>query len=595
MGSESAMSSGIVLDQKWLAYFISGGTLYILGLSLFGIFISKRLSLKDSEIEDKANEIYRKNQELLKMNDHLEELVGERTAQLEKAHDEAINANRIKSQFLANMSHELRTPLNAIIGYSEMLMEEAEELDEPTFIGDLGKINKAGKQLLALINDILDISKIESGKMEVYFETFGLASMVQDVLATVKPLIAANGNQLETSAMEGEITTDVTKLRQILLNLLSNASKFTKNGTIVLHIYRQARGNKDGYCFSIKDTGIGMTALQVEKLFQPFTQADSSTTRKYGGTGLGLAISQRFCSILGGEIHVESELDSGSTFICWLPNDPAEQEMIIKPAPPLEHSKNTEEISQASILIIDDESSNQDLMRRYLAKEGWTLAFAESGQEELRLAKKLLPKVICLDILMPSMDGWSVLSALKSDPELENIPVVILSMTNHRQLGYALGASEILMKPVARDQLIVLMDKYISHRNDQSVLVIEDDNTTSEMMTKLLQKEGYTVTQASNGRFALESMALEIPQLILLDLMMPEMDGFQFIAELRKHEAWSDIPIVVLTAKSITSEDRLKLNSYVRGVIQKGAFDHKLLLVEIQRLIADASNQKETE
>jgi CheY-like chemotaxis protein len=340
----------------------------------------------------------------------------------------------------------------------------------------------------------------------------------------------------------------------------------------------------------VKDSGIGMTAEQVEKLFQPFTQADSSTTRNYGGTGLGLAISQRFCSIMGGDIYVESELGSGSTCTCWLPIAPPEQNMFMNP--PAANRKNVDEISQASILIIDDEPSNHELMRRYLAKEGWTMAFAESGQEGLKLAKKLHPEVICLDILMPSMDCWSVLSALKSDPELEDIPVVILSMTNDKQMGFTLGASEFLTKPVPRERLVVVMDKYISHRTDHTVLVIEDDATTSEMMAKLLQKEGYNVTQARNGRFALEFVAKEIPELILLDLMMPEMDGFQFVAELRKHEAWSAIPIVVVTAKTITSEDHMKLNGYVKGVIQKGSIDHKSLLKEIHRLITFAIDQK---
>jgi signal transduction histidine kinase/CheY-like chemotaxis protein len=591
LGDKLASSSGMVLEQKWLAYFISGGTLFTLGLSLLGIFISKRFSHKDSEILEKTNEIYIINQELRQINDHLEELVAERTAQLEKAHDEAIEANRVKSQFLANMSHELRTPLNAIIGYSEMLKEEAEELGEPTFVEDLGKISKSGNHLLALINDILDISKIEAGKMEMYFEACDLTGLLQDVVTTVKPLIEGNGNQLEIRSIEGEMITDVTKLRQILLNLLSNASKFTKDGTVYFDVYRQARDNKAGYCFRVKDTGIGMTPEQVKKLFQPFTQADSSTTRKYGGTGLGLAISQSFCSIMGGETSVESELGSGSTFTCWLPVSPEGEEIA---DPPVVYREEGE-ASQVSILLIDDEPFNKELMQRYLAKEGWTLAFAESGLEGLRLAKKLRPKVICLDILMPSMDGWSVLSALKSDPELQDIPVVIWSMTNDKSLGYTLGASEFLTKPVQRERLIGVMDKYVSNRTDHSVLVIEDDATTSELMAKLLKKEGYGVIQAGNGRIALECMAIEAPALILLDLMMPEMDGFQFVAELRKQDAWSEIPIVVVTAKTITSEDRLKLNGYVKSVIQKGMFDHKSLLAEIHQFIAVAANKKSQE
>ncbi|MEF3303523.1 response regulator [Paenibacillus sp. GYB003] len=583
---EHMPAGGMMLDQKWLAYFIAGGTLFTLGLSLFGIFISNRFSRKDSEIQAKTDEIFKMNEELKLLNDHLEELVKERTAQLEKAHDEAIKANMVKSQFLANMSHELRTPLNAIIGYSEMLVEEAEELGEPTFADDLKKISKAGNHLLALINDILDISKIEAGKMEMYPETCDLSALIQDVVTTVKPLVEGNGNRLELRTAEGEMTVDVTKLRQILINLLSNASKFTKDGVIRFEVGRESRGGVDGYSFKVQDTGIGMTAEQVDKLFQPFTQADSSTTRKYGGTGLGLAISHKFCSMMGGGIGVESELGLGSTFTCWVPGASPGQE---RAAPAAAQSRaQTEEPSRTSILLIDDEPFNFQLMRRYLDKEGWSLAFAGSGQEGLQMARQLRPKVICLDILMPSMDGWSVLSALKSDPELQNIPVVVWSMTSDKQLGYALGASEFLTKPVQRERLIDVMDKYISDRGEHAVLVIEDDETTSQMMTKLLEKEGYSVTRATNGLSALERMAEATPGLILLDLMMPEMDGFQFMEELRKRSDWLTIPVVVVTAKTITTEDRLKLDGHVKSIVQKGAYDHKSLLADIRRLIREA-------
>jgi PAS domain S-box-containing protein len=247
--------------------------------------------------------------------------LAERTKQLAKAHDEAIKANLTKSQFLANMSHELRTPLNAIIGYSEMLQEEAEELGESVFVEDLAKISKAGNHLLALINDILDISKIEAGKMELHLETYGLPDLVQDVTMTIRPLVEGKGNKLQTSCEEeGNIRTDVTKLRQILLNLLSNANKFTEGGLITFKVFKESRNHRGGYGFSVQDTGIGMTPEQLEKLFQPFTQADASTTRKYGGTGLGLAISQRFSHIMGGDIQVESLFGVGTTFVCWLPN-----------------------------------------------------------------------------------------------------------------------------------------------------------------------------------------------------------------------------------------------------------------------------------
>jgi signal transduction histidine kinase/CheY-like chemotaxis protein len=532
--------------------------------------------------EQKTREIYYINQELRRLNDNLEDLVAERTAELGRAHDEAIQANMIKSQFLANMSHELRTPLNAIIGYSEMLMEEAEEIGELVFVEDLGRINKSGKHLLELINDILDISKIEAGKMDMYFEPCDLTSLIHDVMTTVKPLVEANGNRVEIHNVEGEIISDVTKLRQILFNLLSNAAKFTKEGTVYIEVSYETRDDRPGCSFSVRDTGIGMTPEQIDKLFQPFTQADSSTTRRYGGTGLGLAISQRFCELMGGTISVRSELGQGSAFTCWLPLQASVQADSASPA---FLNKLPMELEQASILLIDDEPANQQLMRRYLAKEGWTLAFAESGKEGLSLARKIRPKVICLDILMPSMDGWTVLSLLKNDPDLQNIPVIILSLTNDKHLAYSLGASEFLNKPVNREQMIKVLDKFVSNHQDHSVLVIEDDVVSSEMMTKMLTKEGYDVSQANNGRTALNGMEHKIPDLILLDLMMPDMDGFQFLSELREHEKWCHIPIVVVTAKAVTAEDRLKLNGYVKDILQKGTFDRDSLMAEIRGLI----------
>ncbi|MFD0672202.1 response regulator [Cohnella sp. GCM10027633] len=580
VGAKVLTDSGVELDQRWLAYLISGGTLYTLGLSILGMFISKKFSNKDSEILSKTNEIHKMNLELRLMNDRLEDLVAERTAQFEQARDEAVRANMIKSQFLANMSHELRTPLNAIIGYSEMLGEEAAELGEPMFVDDLGKISKSGKHLLALINDILDISKIEAGKMEVYVETFEIADLVRDVVETVKPLMAAGGNRFEYEVSRGEISTDMTKLRQILFNLLSNASKFTKDGSVVLEVAGENRNRQDGYRFTIRDTGIGMSAEQADKLFQPFMQADASTTRKFGGTGLGLAITRSFCLMLGGDIEVRSEPGAGSTFTCWLPAGTEGQEESSSAV-----GMPSTEPSQVSVLLIDDEPLNGQLMKRYLDKEGWTLAFASSGQEGLRLAKELRPKVICLDILMPGMDGWSVLQAIKSDPELQDTPVVIWSMTGDKSMGYALGASEFLMKPIDRNRLLGMMDKYVTSRSDQAVLVIEDDSATSELMARLLQKEGYAVLRAGNGLEALACMEKRTPRLILLDLMMPEMDGFQFVAELRKREIWDDIPIVVVSAKTVTPEDRIKLNGYVKGILRKGEFDHRALLQEIRKFV----------
>lgn len=465
IGEKARSASGIILDQQWLAHLIAGGTLFTLGMSLIGIYVSNRFSCKNSELEKKALEIQQKNKELRELNDHLEELVKERTAELEHAKNEAIKANLIKIQFLANMSHELRTPLNAIIGYSEMLIEEVEELNEPVIAEDLSKIRKAGNHLLSLINDILDISKIEAGKMDIYVEEFELNALTQDIEITVRPLVEGNGNSLEIYTVQGTITADLTKLRQILINLISNAAKFTHNGTVVLKVIRQPKHNVEGYTFFVQDTGIGMTPEQIERLFQPFTQADSSTTRKYSGTGLGLAISQRYCQLMGGQINVESESGKGSLFSCWIPASPvASSEALVEQQALAQHAEDVDQADSVHILLIDDEPFNHQLMRRYLAKEGWTLAFAESRAKGIELAEKLQPHVILLDVLMPSMDGWNVLSALKSNPKLQDIPVVIWSMTIDKQLGYALGASEFLTKPLQKERLLQVMNKYIPER-----------------------------------------------------------------------------------------------------------------------------------
>ncbi|WP_052344358.1 response regulator [Bacillus ndiopicus] len=576
-----ASGTGVIFNQQFLGYFISGGTLFSLITSLFGIYLSNKISFKDSEIAEKTKEIYKMNEELKELNSNLELLVKERTAQLEQAHDEAIKANMVKSKFLANMSHELRTPLNAIIGYSEMLAEEAEEIGETLFVDDLSKIRNAGRHLLSLINDILDISKIEAGKMEVHYEKVAIQQLVQDVIATVRPLVDQNNNELITRIDDGEMTTDVTKLRQILINLISNASKFTKDGTVTLTVAEEARKAQTGFSFRIQDTGIGMTAEQLEKLFQPFTQADASTTRKYGGTGLGLAISQSFSEILGGEISVESELNVGSTFTCWLPISSVEELALANKGEVQKHEKK----SKVNILHIDDDPLNHQLMKHYLAKEDWTLAYASNGQEGLEMARQLQPEVICLDILMPSMDGWSVLTALKNDEELQHIPVIIWSMVKDEPLGYSLGASEYLTKPINKESLVSTLERYVAEKQQLQVLVVEDDITTSELMTKLLNKEGYAVTQARNGQHAIDCVKNEKPQLILLDLMMPEMDGFQFINELRETAEWREIPVVVVTAKTLTGEEHSKLSSYVESIVQKGMFKHKMLLEKIEEIL----------
>jgi signal transduction histidine kinase/CheY-like chemotaxis protein len=508
------------------------------------------------------------------------------------ARDQALEANRAKSAFLANMSHELRTPLNAIIGYSEMLQEEAQDLGETTqeLVPDLEKIHGAGRHLLSLINDILDLSKIEAGKMDLYLEYFDTGPMLQEVLNTIRPLIEKKSNQLVITRQPeelGSMHADLTKMRQILFNLLSNAAKFTEQGTITLAVKREALVGADGQSvdwmtFSVTDTGIGMTPEQLNQLFQAFVQADASTTRKYGGTGLGLTITKRFCEMMGGEIRVESEVGHGSTFIAHLPVNVPEQrvepETVVRPA----HATLT---TINRVLVIDDDNTVRDLVERYLSKEGFKVTTASNGNDGLRLAKELRPDAITLDVMMPGMDGWAVLSALKADPDLADIPVIMLTIAENQNLGYALGAADYLIKPVDHDRLITVLRRHACEEMPCSILVVEDDPTAREMMQRLLEREGWLVCEASDGRAALEVVGEVKPQLILLDLMMPEMDGFQFVAELRKHEEWRTIPVVVVTAKDLTQEDRMRLSGYVEAVLQKGAYGKEDLLNEVRDLI----------
>ncbi len=540
--------------------------------------------------EEKTREIFYVNEELQKLNDHLEDMVEQRTADLEKARDEAIEASKVKSQFLANMSHELRTPLNAIIGYSEMLKEDAEQLEDSFFAEDLQKIHTAGKHLLSIINDILDLSKIEAGRMELYYETVELGGMLHDLQSTVEPLALRNGNEMIIEGGGGVLETDLTKLRQILLNLISNANKFTNNGRVQLTVEQKEFEGVRGYQFEVSDTGIGMTEEQMGKLFEAFTQADSSTTRKYGGTGLGLAISYRFSQMMGGFISVRSEYGQGSTFTLWIPDtDTSKAE---QPALNEQESAGGEAAAEIQsgakrVLMIDDDPTMHNLMRRYLNQQDWHPLFAATGQEGIQRAREFLPDVITLDVLMPGMDGWKVLQTLKADPLLQDIPVIILSMTDDRSIGFSLGASEYMVKPVERKELMKVLEKYVPEgRSDGAkILVVEDDITTAQMMEKMLTMDGYGVIHATNGQEAFEKLEIERPGLILLDLMMPVMDGFEFVTQIKKMGKWQDVPIVVLTAKTMTKQDIELLNGRVARVMQKGFYDQEELLKDLKRLV----------
>ncbi|MCK5877210.1 MAG: response regulator, partial [Candidatus Marithrix sp.] len=486
-------------------------------------------------------------------------------------------ANLSKSQFLANMSHELRTPLNAIIGYSEMLTEEAEDLGQDDFIPDLRRVHSAGKHLLGLINDVLDLSKVEAGKMDLHLETFDLTVVLTEIENTILPLVEKRGNTLTISSDSNidQIHADITKFRQIILNLLSNATKFTENGLITIEVSHQIQ-TKDWIRICVTDDGIGMTSEQQKKLFQPFTQADSSTTRKYGGTGLGLAITKKFVELMGGDISLVSEFGHGSMFIIMLPV--VVSELVTKQEELLQKEEGI-------ILIIDDDSVVRGLLKTYLTQLGYAVASAADGNEGLRLAKKLRPDAILLDIKMPGINGWKVLSSLRQNPLLIDIPVIMTSVENNH--GFAHEATDYLVKPVGYEQLNGVLEKYHIGDNSQNlIMIVEDDMVIGEVISSMIKTAGWRVFRAENGEVALEHMDNKKPVLILLDLVMPVMNGYDFLTNLRQKEKWNSIPVVILTSTHLSPEEQSKLqHNNVETVLQKEDYNNDDLLEHIGELL----------
>ena len=505
-------------------------------------------------------------------------------AAMAEARNLAEHANETKSEFLANMSHELRTPLNAIIGYAQILQEDMEDAGQTQSLPDLKRIETAGKHLLGLINDILDLSKIEAGRMEVYLESVDIPRLLDDLQSLARPLASQRGNQMEVIVPPGPLTvrTDYTKLKQCLLNLISNACKFTHAGRVLLEVSLPP----GRVVFRVSDSGIGMTQEQLGRLFQAFSQADASTTREYGGTGLGLAITRRLCRLLGGDVSVESQPGVGSVFTITLALD-AEQPAIALPAAEAAMPSPAQAALPAnatSVLLVDDDPQIHHLIGTMLSREGYHVDHAASGAQAIERARALRPAVILLDVLMPQVDGWTVLGTLKSDPELADIPVVIVSLLDERPLGLSLGAAEFLTKPVDRVQLIDTVRTYAGNAGG-CVLVVDDNDDDRAALTRALAGSGYEVASVVSGADALTWLAQHpAPALLLLDLVMPGMDGFALLDHIRSDEHLRSIKVLVMSAKDLTSNEANFLLERGGTVIPKGPNARSALLTALRTL-----------
>ena len=536
-------------------------------LSALSVLVGEAASLRNNL------SLYRK---IVEHNARLEARVSERTAKLAEASEAAEAANRAKSAFLANMSHELRTPMNAIIGYSEMLIEELEDEELDDYVPDLKKVNSAGQHLLSLINDILDLSKIEAGRMDLYLERFDLQQLLKEARDTVMPLIEKNGNQLAIDFDEdlGTVRADMTKVRQSLFNLLSNAAKFTHEGVVTMRARREPDGDGERVLLSVSDTGIGIPGDKVEHVFDEFSQADESTTRDYGGTGLGLAISRRFCRMMGGDLTATSTVGEGSTFTIEFPAkvDALEAAKAVSEEGDAVASESGEPVGTDSgpVLVIDDDPDAREILRRSLEEDGYPVVTAESGEQGLELALSHKPAVITLDVIMPGMDGWAVLRELKRDEELRHIPVVLVTLLDEKGMGFTLGAAEYLTKPVDRDLLRHVVKAHWRQDNPGCALVVEDDEATRIVVRKTLEEQGWKVREAENGAVGLDHFDEVKPDLIILDLMMPVLDGFGFLDQLRNRQEGATVPVIVLTAQELGVEEKRFLKGHADQVLSKG-------------------------
>ena len=518
-----------------------------------------------------------------RMSDEVNGLIDARTSEMENARDEARDASDQKTKFFANMSHELRTPLNAILGYGEMLYEDCEDMGYEDLLPDLKKITSSGTHLLSLINNILDLSKIEAGKMELFVTSFEIENMVQTIKDVSEPLAAKNENAfvIKLDGAMGSMSQDETKLRQCITNFLSNGFKFTKNGTVTLDVKSRMDGDIAFVDFAVVDTGAGMSPEGVAKVFEEYTQAERSTSANYGGTGLGLPISKKFAEMMGGDVVVTSEEGVGSTFTMSVPRECPEytEDEVDANVINLDDQDNL-------VVLVDDDVAMHDLIKRTISKLNLTLLGATNSEKGMELIREIKPKLILLDVLMPGRDGWSLLKECKTDQELKDIPVIMISQLNQSNLASSLGANDYLTKPIDRTHFINTVKRVLGNETqDHKVLVIDDDKDVRELLSRILKDAGFRPIDARDGKEGLERTKDE-PSLIILDLEMPRMDGFEFLENYIKNVPEEKrSPILVFSGKDLTEVQEDLLKERVVGLVKKDDVSMENLSKMIQGIL----------
>ncbi|TDO98280.1 ATP-binding response regulator [Marinomonas balearica] len=548
---------------------IVAGSLFVFFFWLLGR-IEQRIHAGEKRIIEERD----RSESLRLQSESLRVEAEEHRVSAEQARDEAEKASAVKSEFLAKMSHELRTPLNAIIGLSEMMHEDALEFGDEDYVEPLERVVRSSKHLLNLINEILDISKIEAGKMELSESELDFDAVLSEVYQTVDSLAKNKGLSLEYEAGSvGLLIGDALRIKQIFFNLLSNAVKFTESGSVTLRVVEQT----DELQVDVIDTGLGMSDEQIDTLFQDFVQVDSSVNRKFEGTGLGLAISRRFARMMKGDITVKSEIGKGSTFSVRLPIKQGGQ------APSIMGSTAK---GKFNVLVIDDDLETVSYISSVLEPR-CHIETARNGVEALEKARELKPKLITLDIEMPVLNGWDTLAALKADPELSDIPVIIISVTDEKEKAAALGVDSYLVKPLSQESLESAFGS-LDCLESTRVLIVDDSEDIRISAKRLLEKSGALVAEAGNGLEAQVAINDQIPDLILLDLMMPEMDGFAFLEWLKVQPELAQINVFVMTAMTLTDQQKRMLEKRANAVVTKGSDDMGVLFKEIDTLLCES-------